>query len=304
MALATDYRPKNLSEFEGNEAIKASLKSKLSLPSDKRPHVYLFSGPKGCGKTTLARITATSLKCSDREFTEIDASDDSGGVTAIRELKRTVRYPPMVGDVRVWFIDEAHLVTGKGQEAFLKILEEPPAYAYFILATTDPQKLTKTLKDRCITFEVKPLTDKEMNVFLSDIIEREDVEIPADVLKKIVSDCNGHPRAALQMLEKIIDLPVKDMKKAVEDSAESETQVIDFCRAMMKPKASWKEIAPMLKTLSGEPESNRHAIRGYCSSILLSGQDNAKAALILEYFKDKYMDKNDFILATYQVFMG
>ena len=304
MALATDYRPTTLAEFEGNSTLKAALKSKLSLPPDKRPHVYLFVGNKGCGKTTLARIVASSLKCSDREFTEIDASDDSGGVTAIRELKRTVRYPPMVGDVRVWFIDECHLVTGKGQEAFLKMLEEPPKYAYFILATTDPQKLTKTLKDRCITFEVQPLSSKEMEEFISGIAEAEEVDLPDKVIKKIVQDSNGHPRAALQMLERIIDLPVKDMEKAVEQAAEVETQVIDLCRAMLKPKASWKEICPLIKTLTGEPESNRHAVRGYCSAILLSGQDNAKAALILECFKDKYMDKNDFVLAAYQVFMG
>lgn len=280
------------------------LASKLSLDINKRPHTFLFTGPKGCGKTTLARIVASSLKCSDREFTEIDASDDSGGVTAIRELKRTVRYPPMVGDVRVWFIDECHLLTGKGQEAFLKMLEEPPKYAYFILATTDPQKLIKTLKDRCVTFEVQPLSSKEMEEFISGIAEAEEVDLPDKVIKKIVQDSNGHPRAALQMLERIIDLPAKDMEKAVEQAAEVETQVIDLCRAMLKPKASWKEICPLIKTLTGEPESNRHAVRGYCSAILLSGQDNAKAALILECFKDKYMDKNDFVLAAYQVFMG
>lgn len=304
MALATDYRPTTLTEFEGNSTLKAALKSKLSLAPDKRPHVYLFVGAKGTGKTTLARITASYLKCSDREFTEIDATDDSGGVTAIRELKRTVRYPPMVGDVRVWFIDECANLTSKGQEALLKMLEEPPKYAYFILATTDPQKLTKTLKDRCITFEVQPLSTKEMEEFISGIAEAEGVDLPDKVIKKIVQDSNGHPRAALQMLERIIDLPAKDMEKAVEQAAEVETQVIDLCRAMLKPKASWKEICPLIKTLTGEPESNRHAVRGYCSAILLSGQDNAKAALILEMFKDKYMDKNDFTLAAYQVFMG
>lgn len=304
MALATDYRPRTIDELAGNTELKAALKSKLKLPHDKRPHVYLFTGPKGNGKTTLARIVASYIKCHDREFTEIDATDDSGGVSAIRELKRTIRYPPMTGDVRLWFIDEAANLTSKGQEAFLKMLEEPPSYAYFVLATTDPQKLTKTLKDRCIIFELKPLTPTEMENFITGIVEQEDVEIPTKVIKKIVSDSNGHPRAALQILERIIDLPVKDMEAAASASEEAEVQIIDFCRAMLKPKVSWKEIAPMVKNLVGEAESNRHAIRGYCSAILLNGTDNKQAALILECFKDKYMDKNDFVLASYSVFMG
>ena len=306
MALATDHRPAKLEDLAGNVTLKKTLKSKLSLSNDRRPHVYLFTGPKGCGKTTLGRIVSSYLNCASREFTEIDASDESGGVSAIRELKRTIRYPPMEGNVRIWFIDECHLVTGKGQEAFLKMLEEPPAYAYFVLATTDPQKLTKTLKDRCVTFEVQPLSNKEMEDFLYDIIDKEGIDVPDKVVRRLVDGSGGHPRAALQMLERIADLSQNDMLKAVEQVEETEVQVIDLCRALLNKKSTWAEIAPLIKNLTGEPESCRWAILGYCNSVLLQGKENAKAALIMDCFSKNFFDtgKNGLTLAAYQVFFG
>lgn len=308
MALATDYRPRNLEEMAGNETLKAALKSKLRLPADKRPHVFLVTGPKGCGKTTIARIIANSIKCHPNEFNEIDATDTSGGVDAVRELKRTIRYAPMAGDVRLWFIDEAHGVSPKGQEAFLKMLEEPPVYAYFVLATTDPQKLIKTLKDRCVVFEVKPLTNKEMGEFITGIAEEERVTIPAKVIKQIVSDSSGHPRAALQILERIIDLPETDMLAAAEQNAEMEVVAIDIARAIMAKGSQWKDIAPLVKGIT-DYENARYTMLGYCESILLNGKDDAmaaKAALVMTYMDKAFYDSKraGFTLAVYSIFKG
>lgn len=308
MALATDYRPLALNELAGNDTLKATLKSKLSLSPEKRPHVYLFTGPKGCGKTTLGRIVASHIKCHDFDFTEIDASDESGGVAAIRELKRTIRYPPMKGDVRVWFIDEAHNISAKGQEAFLKMLEEPPPYAYFVMSTTDPQKLIKTLKDRCMVLEVKPLTSKEMENFILDIAEEEQVTIPSKVVKRIVADSDGHPRAALQILERIIDLPESEMAAAAEQSEELEVAAIDLVRAIMNKGSNWRDIAPMIKGIS-DYENARHTMLGYCETILLGGKDDpmtAKAALAMTYMEKGFYDSKrpGFTLACYGIFKG
>lgn len=287
MALAQDYRPEALKELHGNQSLKQSLASKLKLPNANRPHSYLFTGNKGCGKTTLARIVASSLKCCEAEFTEIDASDESGGVAAIRALKRLINYPAMSGDVRVWFIDECHKLTKPAQEGLLKMLEEPPSHCYFILATTDPQKMLPTLRDRCVTFEVKPLTDEEMTELLEGIIEAEGKEVPEEIIESIVDKAQGMPRAALQILERVIDLPVKQMLAAAQQTAESEAQTIDLCRVLLKPKPTWKEVTAILSVITGEPESIRYAVLGYCNAILMKS-DNKRAYSVMCCFTEPY----------------
>jgi DNA polymerase III gamma/tau subunit len=285
MPLATDYRPETIKELHGNTALKQALSSKMK--SDNKPHVYLFTGQKGCGKTTLARIVSNALKCHEAEFSEVDASDESGGVSAVRALKRLINYEPMVGDVRVWFIDECHKLTKAAQEAFLKMLEEPPKHAYFILATTDPQKLLPTFKDRCVTFEVKPLTDDEMINLLDGIVEAEEKEVPQDIIEYIVGAANGLPRQALQMLERVIDLPTKQMLASAQQTAEVEVQTISLCRVLLKPKPTWKEVTAILATVQGEPESIRYAILGYCNAILMKA-DNPRAYAVMSCFTEPY----------------
>lgn len=305
MALGTDHRPETLKELHGNAALKQSLASKLKLSEDKRPHVYLFTGNKGCGKTTLARIVANTIGCHKSEFNELDASDESGGVAAVRELKRQIHYSPMAGDVRVWFADEAHKISKAGQEAFLKMLEEPPDHAYFIFATTDPQKLLPTFKDRCATFEVKPLDEEEMEEFLHEIIEAEEKEVPQAIIEHIVEASQGLPRQAIRILERVIDLPAKQMLASAQQTAETEAQTIDLCRALLNPKVKWSEIAKILSTITGEPESIRYAVLGYCNAILLKG-DNKRAYLVMSCFTEPYynLSKSGLTLSCYEAVCG
>lgn len=304
MPLAIDKRPKLLKEVHGNHALKSSLGTILKRDIEDIPHAILFCGQSGCGKTTLARIFASKLDCDENEFYELNSADVRG-VDTVREISKQMKYSPMSGSTRIWLFDEVHKMTNDAQNAMLKMLEDPPAHVYFMLATTDPQKLIAPLKSRCTTFEVKPLTDDEMMEFLSQIVDDEEKDVPEEILESIINSANGSPRNALQILERIIDLPVKAMKAAAEQTAETEAQTIDLCRELLKPKPAWKDVAKILSTLTGEPESIRYAVLGYCNAILMKG-DNKRAYLVMSCFTEPYFNtaKAGLTISCYEAVNG
>ena len=305
MALATEYRPTKLKDFVGNESVKKALQAMLKRPVAEIPHAILFTGMTGCGKTTLARMVAKYLKCSDKEFIEMNSADFRG-IDSIREVIRQSHWAPMDGDIRVWLFDEVHKQSNDAQNAMLKMLEDAPDHVYYILATTDPQKLIPTLKGRCTTFEVKPLETEEMVEFLQSIVAKEEKEVPEKILFRIATDSRGSCRNALQVLERIIDLPVKEMEGAAKQVEETEAQTIDLCRALFKEKPSWSEIAGILSTLQTEPESVRYAVLGYCNAILMKGKPNQRAFDIMLCCKDTfyYTGKPGLTMAMYDVVFG
>ena len=158
MSLSRKYRPQSLDEIYGNKAVVKSLGSVLN--KKEVPPAFLFTGNSGCGKTSLARIAATQLGCTGHDFKEVDSADFRG-IDTIRGIRRQMRLKSMSG-IRVWLLDECHKMSGDAQSALLKALEDPPSHVYFMLATTDPQKLLKTIRNRCVHFEVQPLGNSEI----------------------------------------------------------------------------------------------------------------------------------------------
>lgn len=287
MPLHIDYRPKTLKEMEGNLSTIESLSAVLSRKSDI-PHAFLFVGPSGCGKTTLGRIVAKELGCTDLDLREIDVADFRG-IDTIREIRNQARLKPLAGSVRVWLLDEAQKMTGDAQSALLKILEEPPAHVYFIICTTDPEKLLKTIRSRCMIFSVGPLGERQMTRLLKRIVTQEEVEeFPEEAYGLIHRASLGHVRAALVILDKIIDLPTESIIKSIQSAGKEEAQVIDLCRLLLK-RASWKEIAKALSNLpdGAEPESVRHAVLGYMNSVLMKEQ-NAQAFIVADNFENNF----------------
>lgn len=275
------YRPRSFEEFIGSKQIVESVVSVLD-----RVHVFLFSGPRGCGKTTLARLITEHLEIANVDIHEIDAADKTG-VEDARRLKANTRFAPMGGDKKIYIIDEVHRATGNHQDALLKTLEEPPDHVYFVLCTTEPGKVSKTIRSRCACYEVKSLTKRNAHKLIDWICEEEKIK-PSDEIKgAIVDRCEGIPREIAVTLDKVRD--IDNDRRALELilEADLEKNVIELCRALLDNK-KWKEVSTILKNLNDEPEKVRYAVLGYMNSVLLNGGD-PRAAVIIEQFLDSYM---------------
>jgi len=297
MSLAIDYRPAAFDEVAGNKATVQAINAILSRDRKDIPHSLMFTGPSGCGKTTLARIVAERLGCKGADLSEVDAADFRG-IDTIRAIRQQMHFKPMESACRVYILDECHAMSKDAMNALLKALEDTPSHVYFMLATTDPQKLLPTIKNRCVQFTVEPLGEKDMAEFLREVVTAERKRVPPDVIKLIAQDSLGSCRTALQVLEKVIDLPPEDMKAAAEQVAAVENQVIDLCRALMG-RAKWSVVAKILKGLEGEePEGVRRAVMGYCASVLLNG-DAPQAFVVMDCFRGNLFDNGRAGLTMY-----
>ncbi len=220
LVLARKYRPKSFSEVIGQSHIVRTLTNALKLK--KLSHALLFSGIKGTGKTTIARIVAKALNCLQLkdgyepcnecpncqeinkgifvDVLEIDAASNRG-IDQIRELIENLKYAPVKGKAKVYIIDEAHMLTKEASNALLKSLEEPPSHVYFILATTEPNKLLPTILSRCQRYDFRRLDFRRMLQFLRSICERENYPIETSALELIVRESLGSMRDALSLLD-------------------------------------------------------------------------------------------------------
>lgn len=282
------YRPKTFEEVAGNESAIEAIMSLLDRDLEHIPHAWLFSGPAGCGKTTLARIVKDALGCNALDYKEFN-SGSMRGVDTIREVEQNSRLSPMAGKVKVYLFDEVHNWTKQAQEASLKMLEDAPPNVFFLLATTNPEKLCKAMRTRLTDVTVKPLRTNEVMKLLKSICEKEDVDIDSTLLKKIALSCDGSAREAVKMLDSIID--IEDEEKAlelIENTHVGEASVIDLCRALTKGE-KWTNIVKLLENITEEPESVRRAVLGYLSKVLLS-QGSVHVAEMMEQFEDNYYD--------------
>lgn len=281
------YRPKSLGQIIGQKNAVAVLDK--CIKHKKIPHAMLLTGPSGVGKTTIARILKKELNCSKQDFNEINCADFKG-IDTIREIRTRMNQAPINGDCRMWLIDESHKLTGDAQNAFLKMLEDTPSHIYFILATTEPQKLLKTIRTRCTELALKPLTDAEISNLITDVAKQEKFTFSKDVSDKIIECSFGSARQALVHLDKISKLKdEQEMIDAVQPSS-TEMQAINIARALFNYKTKWPEMAKILKEAEGEdPEGIRYLVLAYAKSILLN-RGNHRAFVMIECFRDNFYD--------------
>jgi DNA polymerase-3 subunit gamma/tau len=220
--LARKWRPANFEEMVGQEHVLQALIN--ALDSQRLHHAYLFSGTRGVGKTTIARIFAKSLNCETGitskpcgscsscleidegrsiDLIEIDAASRTG-VDDMRELLDNVQYAPTRGRFKIYLIDEVHMLSKHSFNALLKTLEEPPAHIKFLLATTDPQKLPVTVLSRCLQFNLKRMSKQQIDTQLQFLLQQEKIEYEAAALAMLASAADGSMRDALSLLDQSI----------------------------------------------------------------------------------------------------
>lgn len=278
MPLYQKYRPTHLDDVLGNSETLNVLRADLA--KEGRPHSYLLHGPVGCGKTTIGRIIAHELGARRSDFREIDSADFRG-IDTIREIRKQSQLMALESNCRVWLLDECHKLTGDAQTALLKSLEDTPDHVYYILATTDPQKLLPTLRSRCAQYQVNPLSDSDMFRLLRHVVQGEGTNLQKPVYEQIIQDSQGLPRNALQILDQVLSVPAEQRLEVAKRQAELQSQTIELCRALIN-RSGWAKIASILSGLKEQdPEQIRRAVLGYCSAVLLR-TDNKVAAIVME----------------------
>jgi DNA polymerase III subunit gamma/tau len=282
-SLWTKYRPKTFDDVLGQDTIIRSLKK---VVKDARARSFIFSGPSGTGKTTLARILAMSFSVGGGNINHIEVDGASqSGADAARELVTKSLYRAIGGSpVKFIIIDEAHRLSSAAWTVLLKPVEEPPAHVYYAFCTTEIAKIPKAIITRCTRYDLKPVKEDLICDLLVSVCERENLNPTDEILELIAENSNGSPRQALVFLEECHSTKnVSEARELMRTSGQNK-EVVDLARWLIAGKGhTWAAAMKFVHDLQGQDaESIRIVLQNYFASALLKTKGDKAAAHLLE----------------------
>jgi DNA polymerase III subunit gamma/tau len=299
-SLHTKFRPASFDNMVGQESL---LKSIRKVVKDKRAKVFILVGPAGTGKTTTARILANMFaggKASPANIVEIPAANLTGADAARSIIDKAISRAIGASPVKTIILDEAHRLSGQAWDVLLKATEEPPAHIYYVICTTNPDKIPKTIKTRGIEFVFHPYSEDELVEILLDVMEKEGITIEAEVVEVIAENSEGSARQALSNLEKCCYCETAADARRLMQKAGDVKEVVDLCRILVNPqkKPNWKEIQNCLKDLKEiEAESIRIVFNNYVASAALGSKSDKftkHCLFLLDCFTGPYNSSEKF----------
>lgn len=279
--LHVKYRPKRLKDVVGQNAIVKSIDTMLKMGA--APHTFLFTGPAGTGKTTLARILAEQFNCSLESMVEVDAASNSG-IDDMRKITAALRYNGFGEHPnKAIIIDECQGLSKQAWDSLLKSTEEPPPHVYFFFCSTNPEKIPAAMMTRCVAFNLKPVGFDDLMDLLEMVCESEGYDTSETILKQVAKACEGSPRHALTMLAKVHDCDDEKEAATLLQMPTDNAEVIELCRALIKGSLTWSELTKLLKGMSDIPaETIRILIVNYLNACLMGARSDKDAVRLLD----------------------
>jgi DNA polymerase-3 subunit gamma/tau len=271
--LITKYRPRDWGEVIGHEETIASLSR--ALATSTHPHAFLFFGPSGVGKTTMARIIAKHINA---EVVELDAATHTG-VDAMRELVELGQHRPLsnAGN-RLIILDEAHMLSRSSFNAILKMLEEPPSHLYIALCTTELQRIPETVQTRLFKVKLETLPEPQIQELIEEVAYTEGWDIPNWAFQEIVLAATGQPRKALTLLQGVAGAKTREEVKRIINLIDAEEPIKELCRLMIEGKVGWDKVQPVLTAIGdNEFETAQLMVGGYFAAVMMNAATERQA---------------------------